>query len=610
MKDNARVVTRYTIRDPHGTVQAVHLRHQKPDGSKTFSWQQPDGTRGLGGRAAASLPFYGSEQLNDLSPGTCVWVTEGEKATDALLALDIPAVGTVTGSSGLHHDAVLKSLDGLQVVVWADADRVGREQAARLLGALYRVRGSADGLFEVDAASLGVTAEHADAADWTPEGDALDDLWEALREWTPPPPSKPAPAKPTNETLKGHLIAGRKNTAGLLAALDYLGIDLRFNERSSRLELLDVTADRPIWEASDDLRGANLRERISDSCLYLAANGQPARLHFGRERYNDVMAAALHTRRVDPFKIWLDDLPPWDGKGRLDSWIASCFDVGTVSAHVLQWASRSVLMAAVWRADSPGKKHDEMVVLVGPQGVGKSTAWAWLLPPTYRRQWFSDGLKFNDDTKTKVEAIQGRVIVEAPEMIGSTRAEAAAIKAFLSRQDDGSVRLTYRRDPVELLRRCVIVGSTDDPRCLPNDAAGLRRFIPIPVQGGHPSRVHTYLDKYRDQLWAEAVQRVRVDKDNAYLPDTLRQAQAELAETYRAADEAAEDVIGAFLRTHPGEVTVGEIAIGVNWPTDRRNVYRMTTALKHFHYTRRFKHHGEERKWVWVPPRVSPARQR
>ena len=91
-----------------------------------------------------------------------------------------------------------------------------------------------------------------------------------------------------------------------------------------------------------------------------------------------------------------------------------------------------------------------MVILVGPQSLGKSTVWAWLLPPADRRSWFSDALKFHSDLKAQVEALQGRVLVEAAEMSGSTRAEVESMKGFLARQDDGAVRLTYRRDPIDL----------------------------------------------------------------------------------------------------------------------------------------------------------------
>ena len=264
----------------------------------------------------------------------------------------------------------------------------------------------------------------------------------------------------------------------------------------------------------------------------------------------------------------------------------------------MRWASRSVLMGVVTRTFHPGEKHDEMVVLVGPQGIGKSTAWAWLLPgEPERSRWFSDGLSFHDDQKAKAESLQGMVLVEASEMTGSTKAEVETIKKFLSRTND-SVRLTYRRDPSPLLRRCMIVGTTNDPRCLPNDPSGNRRFIPVPCTAGDPAKTRAYLDEHRDQMWAEAIHRTRTKKETAYLPDSLTAVQAELAEQFRAVDEVAEDVIGAWVADHPRPVTANEIAGGVNWPPDSRSIYRITTVLKQLGYTRA-KRAG---KWVWSPP--------
>ena len=129
-------------------------------------------------------------------------------------------------------------------------------------------------------------------------------------------------------------------------------------------------------------------------------------------------------------------------------------------------------------------------------------------------------------------------------MTGSTKAEVETIKTFLSRTDD-SVRLTYRRDPSALLRRCVGGGTTNDPRCLQNDPSGLRRFVPVHCTGGDPTAVRAFLDECRDQLWAEACHRVRTDKEPAYLPDKLKPAQKVTAEQFRAVDEVAEDAITA-----------------------------------------------------------------
>ena len=270
----------------------------------------------------------------------------------------------------------------------------------------------------------------------------------------------------------------------------------------------------------------------------------------------------------------------------------------------MRWASRSVLMGVVTRTFHPGEKHDEMVVLVGPQGIGKSTAWAWLLPgEPERSRWFSDGLSFHDDQKAKAEALQGMVLVEASEMTGSTKAEVETIKKFLSRTND-NIRLTCRRDPSPLLRRCMIVGTTNDPRCLPNDSSGNRRFLPVPCLDGDPAKTRAYLDEHREQMWAEALHRVRTGHETAYLPDSLKGAQSALTEQYRAVDEVAEEVIGAWLDKNPQAVTANHIASGINWNPDSRSIYRITTVLKQMGYTRAEKRvrTGGGRLWLWTPP--------
>ena len=79
---------------------------------------------------------------------------------------------------------------------------------------------------------------------------------------------------------------------------------------------------------------------------------------------------------------------------------------------MVSWVSRMILLVPVQRAFRPGAKHDEMPVLIGPQGIGKSTAFRLLLPPESRADWFSDGLNMYAPTKERAEALLGRIIVE------------------------------------------------------------------------------------------------------------------------------------------------------------------------------------------------------
>ena len=95
-------------------------------------WTLPDGSRGLARRPVANLPLFGAERLSLLADRTVVVLTEGEKAGTALLALGIPAVGTVTGASSVPCDDVLRPLVRLSPVLWADADEPGRIHMASI----------------------------------------------------------------------------------------------------------------------------------------------------------------------------------------------------------------------------------------------------------------------------------------------------------------------------------------------------------------------------------------------------------------------------------------------------------------------------------------------
>jgi hypothetical protein len=136
-----RETARWTIRDPDGTPVAVHIRLEpgKKGEEKDCFWYQADGTTaGLHGRKLRDLPLYGCERLA-ARPGEQVVVVEGEKAADALLGRNVLAVGTVTGASGTPSDAVLRVLEGRPVVLWPDADPIGRQHMAKIAARLAAI---------------------------------------------------------------------------------------------------------------------------------------------------------------------------------------------------------------------------------------------------------------------------------------------------------------------------------------------------------------------------------------------------------------------------------------------------------------------------------------
>ena len=401
-----------------------------------------------------------------------------------------------------------------------------------------------------------------------------------------------------------------KSREGLGNVLTALGFDWRWNLRAQRAELRNDAA----WCEATDHLVCDIRSQIPERFVLPTGNNPP--LAFGRTAFEDCFSALLNRAKSDPFVDWLESLPPWHGERRLDQWIGHVFTVRDGQDSLAAWGSRSVLLGAVWRAYQPGTKHDEMLVLIGPQGIGKSTSYRHLLPPEHP-EWFSDGLMLSGDDKRRAEALQGRVIVEAGEMAGATRAERESLKAFLSRTDDGSVRLAYRRNPETQLRRSVLVGSTNDPHCLPPDPSGNRRFVALTVGGGvsgtsGAAGVRGYLHHFRDQLWAEALHRY-VNGEPAHLPDELKHAQTAANTNAVQVDESLETAVldyleglrdeGRWFRLQDLKARIRPV-LGDRMPSDKRlGVELQRLDCESIGKARHLGQHG--RWWVYrVPDRT------
>ena len=242
---------------------------------------------------------------------------------------------------------------------------------------------------------------------------------------------------------------GRKG--GLTRAFELLGVEARYNTRSLRAEVRHESFPEG-WRTMHDRLAAEIREVLIKRFEYEKREGVKTPLKFGRDAWADTFNAYLFDREVDPFAEWLDALPRWDRVDRLDGWLSQVFTINDPNGLVA-WTSRFILLGAVTRAYAPGSKLDEMPVLIGRGGLGKSTALRYILPPD-QPGLFSDGLNLAGTPQERAESLQGRVIVEASELAGVSKADLASLKAFLSRTDDGAVRLAYRRDPELLAEAC------------------------------------------------------------------------------------------------------------------------------------------------------------
>lgn len=220
----------------------------------------------------------------------------------------------------------------------------------------------------------------------------------------------------------------------------------------------------------------------------------------------------VHTNTFHPIKEYLE-AQHWDGVKRVDRLFATY--LGAPDNHYTHSVTRKMLLAAVKRLYEPGCKFDNMLVLVGPQGAGKSSLLAKI-----GRKWFSDSLR-TFENKEAGEHLQGAWIFEIGELSAMKKAEVEEIKAFLSKTDD-RYRVAYDRQVSEFPRKCVFFGTTNNHNFL-QDPTGNRRFWPVNCDPALKEESHW--DHLTDELvgliWAEVLhlyrggERLELDKSAA-----------------------------------------------------------------------------------------------
>lgn len=211
----------------------------------------------------------------------------------------------------------------------------------------------------------------------------------------------------------------------------------------------------------------------------------------------DALALSFEKYSYHPVKDYLNSLI-WDGKKRVSTLLIDY--LGAEDNNYVRTVSRKILVAAAGRVFIPGIKFDNMPVLAGPQGIGKSTFIKKL-----GRDWYSDSLT-TVSGKEAYEQLQGVWIIEMGEMMATKKADIEATKHFLSKTED-IYRVAYGRRTSRFLRQCVFIGTTNDREFL-RDKTGNRRFWPVDVGViKHSKSVFNDMTDYEvDQIWAEVVE--------------------------------------------------------------------------------------------------------
>jgi predicted P-loop ATPase len=273
-------------------------------------------------------------------------------------------------------------------------------------------------------------------------------------------------------------MAGSRSTTtrsiDYVSTLHALGYYFKLNDCSSLLEVNSVPITDPI--------AAKIRSELRDY-----------KYHNMRAAEDAYLADGL-ANRYHPVRDYLNSIKYEGGqniKTLADHFVSSDDAVGT-------WLRRW-LIGSVAKVVSIAGVQNRMLILDGPQGVGKSYFAQWLVPPSLSSYFTSSAI--NPEEKDARLRLMTTWIWEVCELQSTTRrADREALKAFIS-QTTVKERRAYGKYDTTGSAMASLIGTVNNSAGLLSDPTGSRRFLIThitDIDWDYSKKVDI------DQLWAEA----------------------------------------------------------------------------------------------------------
>lgn len=218
--------------------------------------------------------------------------------------------------------------------------------------------------------------------------------------------------------------------------------------------------------------------------------------HLGLERVTNKMVsscieALAKKNSRSPFLEYIQS-QTWDGVNRLDSWITDYW--GVEDSPYIREVGAKWLISGVARMVKPGTKLDWMLIVVGPQGTGKTTM------PSIFFKGLNRTLYGDHDHKDLHMLLHSGLCVGFDELDSFGKKESSNLKAMITTNED-AFRPPYGASVEIFPRRFTLYGCGNRYEFLQHDPSGYRRYAVVEV-----SKLIDFsgLEAARDQLWAEA----------------------------------------------------------------------------------------------------------
>ena len=398
-----------------------------------------------------------------------VWIVEGEKDVNALTDFGILATCNPMGA-GKWKNSFSEFLKGRHCRIIQDNDEKGRQHALQVAQSL---QGKAASVKVIELPGL---PEKGDVSDWLASGHDAKELADL--------------ADKVESTIEVDIRIAEVNRDNKWVSC----------QKNSEMWLLEKPIGKLIKFDSFSqcilVDGIKLADVHIVELISQIERDSRIKCPWSKTHMQDAIEQIAQQNRFNSLIEYLESLK-WDGEYRVNSFFSDAYSVSYTPYS--GECAKVLFLSAVARAFKPGCQADVMVVMIGPQGVGKSMGIAVLSPFP---EWYADDLGCDLTEGKAGEGLQGKWLFEFSEFARVNRATLDTVKSFVSRRVD-HYRPPYGRLSVDFPRSCVFIGTTNDQHPLRD--VDNRRFMPIECMKGDIE----WIKANRDQLWAEAVQRFK-----------------------------------------------------------------------------------------------------
>lgn len=506
-------------------------------------------TYGLGGKGRKDFQaIYSSVSLKtlktDIKTNKQVFIVEGEKDCSSLKKQGYTAL--TYGGVNDWQPEFAELLRGADVVILEDNDEPGRAVGQRICNDLDGIAKSRKIIVPVP------DVLHADISDYFESGHTKEEFETLINNTNTLPNNRPSGAP-------AQLLPGVSSAAEVKSLLAYnydkdgnpksikqlvknfeTVIDndsrfagkIRYNEFSRQTFLYGAVP----WETECNFRPWG---NSDDSALFGLIQADYGLTN--RQDYIDALQNVATRNKFNPVKEMLDSFK-WDGQEHIRQLLPEY--LGVEDTEYNYQVMKLFMLGAVARIYQPSHKVDFCMILVGSQGLGKSTLLRLLaLDDT----WFNDSLDSLDGDKA-VQSLTGSWIIELAELksLARTAGGVESVKRFISATQD-KIRLPYQRRAEVFLRQCVFAGTTNRSDFL-QDETGNRRFLIVQTGTNKPTKSLFKPEALEDikKAWAQAVYIWKNEKPVLVLPESCRE-EAEALQQENMADDGMRGIIEEYV---------------------------------------------------------------